>query len=119
MVIKIGTVISGHIVYGIHANSYCIASPIVQNGNYVVWHIDDNGNGVWGGSYFPNQMKAEQAYAAKCFPWLEGKINIATGEDESKLSKRYFSSDDERNKIKKAMREVQEVKIFIRHHGEA
>lgn len=82
MRIKVGTVISGHLVYGVHANAYCIASPITQGGEYVVWHIDDNGTGVWGGSYYPDQMDAEWAYVSKCFPCFQDNVNVAFDEDE-------------------------------------
>lgn len=82
MKIKVGTIISGHIVYAVHANKYCIASPINQDGDYVVWHIDDDGNGVWGGSYYTYQMDAEWAYASKCFPWFEDNVIVSSDEDE-------------------------------------
>ncbi len=82
MKIKVGTVISGHIVYGIYANAYCIASPIAQGGEYVVWRIGDDGASVWLGSYYPNQMDAEWAYASKCFPWFQDNVNVDFDEDE-------------------------------------
>lgn len=82
MKIKVGTVISGHIVYAVHANAYCIASPISQGGEYVVWHIDDDGTGVWGGSYYSDQMDAEWEYASKCFSWFQDNANISIDEDE-------------------------------------
>ena len=82
MKIEVGTVISNHVVYNVHANAYCIASPIDQNADYVIWHIDDSGEGVWGGLYFHDQMAAEWAYASKCFPWFEDNVTIALDEDE-------------------------------------
>ena len=82
MKIDVGTVISNHVVYNVHANAYCIASPIDQNGDYVIWHIDDSGEGVWGGLYFEDQMDAEWAYASKCFPWFEDNVTIPLDEDE-------------------------------------
>ena len=89
MRIKIGTVISGHLVYGVHANTYCIASPIAQDGEYVVWNIDDNGTGVWGGLYYSKQMDAEWAYASKCFPWFQDNAIIALDEDEDEVDETF------------------------------
>mgnify|MGYP007092466903 CR=1 FL=1 len=53
--VKIGSVIGFHIVYSLHASGICLAKPIAPDGEYVVWHIDCDGRGVWGGTYFPSQ----------------------------------------------------------------
>ena len=53
MKIKIGTVIENHLIYAIYGTEHCIARPILPDGEFVVWHIDEDGKGVWGGSYFP------------------------------------------------------------------
>ena len=49
--VKIGSVIGFHIVYSLHASGICLAKPIAPDGEYVVWHIDCDGRGVWGGTY--------------------------------------------------------------------
>lgn len=94
MKIKVGTIISGHIVYAVHAGAYCIASPINQDGDYVVWRIDDNGNGVWGGSYYPDQMDAEWAYASKCFPWFEDNVIVSSDEYEDEVDETFEDCPD-------------------------
>ncbi len=94
MKIKVGTIISGHIVYAVHAGVYCIASPIDQDGDYVVWHIDDNGNGVWGGSYYSDQMDAEWAYASKCFPWFEDNVIVSSDEYEDEIDETFEDCPD-------------------------
>lgn len=76
--IKIGSVIDGHIVYSLHASGICLARPIAPDGEYAVWHIDCDGRGVWGGTYFPSQEEAEQFYADWCFPSLN--LNCPTAE---------------------------------------
>lgn len=48
--VKIGSVIGFHIVYSLHASGICLAKPIAPDGEYVVWHIDCDGRGVWGGN---------------------------------------------------------------------
>ena len=75
---KLGSVIGGHIVYSLHASGICLARPIAPDGEYAVWHIDCDGRGVWGGTYFPSQEEAEQFYADWCFPSLN--LNCPTAE---------------------------------------
>ena len=48
MKIKIGTVIENHLIYAIYGTEHCIARPILPDGEFVVWHIDEDGKGVWG-----------------------------------------------------------------------
>ena len=72
--VKIGAVIGSHIVYGIHANEHCIAKPIAPGGDYVIWNIDCDGCGVWGGEYFLDQKEAEMDYAERCFSWMDSSV---------------------------------------------
>lgn len=62
----------------LHASSICLARPIAPDEEYAVWHIDCDGRGVWGGTYFPSQEEAEQFYADRCFPSLN--LNCQTAE---------------------------------------
>lgn len=72
--VKIGAVIGSHIVYGIHGNKHCIAKSIIPGGGYVVWNIDCDGCGVWGGGYFLDQKEAEMEYAERCFSWMDSSV---------------------------------------------
>lgn len=85
MKIKIGTVIENHLIYAIYGTEHCLARPILPDGEFVVWHIDEDGKGVWGGSYFPDQMDAERAYVTRCFPWLSDNVLFAANEDDDEI----------------------------------
>ena len=52
MKIKIGTVIENHLIYAIYGTEHCLARPILPDGEFVVWHIDEDGKGV-GRCVFP------------------------------------------------------------------
>lgn len=85
MKIKIGTVIENHLIYAIYGTEHCLARPILPDGEFVVWHIDEDGKGVWGGSYFPDQMDAERAYVTRCFPWLSDSVLFAASEEDDEI----------------------------------
>lgn len=94
MKVKIGSVFGSHIVYGIHGNTNCIARPISPDGDYVVWHIDADGKGVWGGLYFPDQMEAEWEYASRCFPWFQDNVTFAENEDDNEIDETFEEFPD-------------------------
>ena len=63
MKIKIGTVIENHLIYA----------------------IDEDGKGVWGGAYFSDQMDAEWEYASRCFPWFSDNVLFTANEDDDEV----------------------------------
>ena len=85
MKIKIGTVIENHLIYAIYGTEHCLARPILPDGEFVVWHIDEDGKGVWGGAYFPDQMDAEWEYASRCFPWFSDNVLFTANEDDDEV----------------------------------
>ena len=97
MKIKIGTVIENHLIYAIYGTEHCLARPILPDGEFVVWHIDEDGKGVWGGSYFPDQMDAERAYVTRCFPWLSDSVLFAASEEDDEIDETFteFGEIDE------------------------
>ena len=97
MKIKIGTVIENHLIYAICNTEHCLARPILPDGEFVVWHIDEDGKGVWGGSYFPDQMDAERAYVTRCFPWLSDSVLFAASEEDDEIDETFteFGEIDE------------------------
>ena len=94
MKIKIGTVIENHLIYAIYGTEHCIARPILPDGEFVVWHIDAAGKGVWGGSYFPDQMDAERAYVTRCFPWLSDNVLFAASEEDDEIDETFAEFPD-------------------------
>ena len=61
----------------------CQTDP--PDGEFVVWHIDEDGKGVWGGAYFPDQMDAEWEYASRCFPWFSDNVLFTANEDDDEV----------------------------------
>jgi hypothetical protein len=78
-------VIENHLIYAIYGTEHCIARPILPDGEFVVWHIDEDGKGVWGGSYFSDQMDAEWEYASRCFPWFSDNVLFTANEDDDEV----------------------------------
>ena len=69
-------------------------STALPDGEFVVWHIDEDGKGVWGGSYFPDQMDAERAYVTRCFPWLSDNVLFAASEEDDEIDETFAEFPD-------------------------
>lgn len=82
--IKNGDMIYGYTVLAI-ANGIVMAHSDTAPDPYVVWHLDADGCGVWGGKYQPNKEDAEWDFCAKAFAWFEDNVNINMIEDEDEL----------------------------------
>lgn len=68
--VHIGSVYNGYRVFGIY-NGYCIATNKKAPEPYVVWKIDDDECGVWGGSYCKTREEANQLFAKCAFSMCE------------------------------------------------
>ena len=53
-----------------------------------------DGKGVWGGSYFPDQMDAERAYVTRCFPWLSDNVLFAASEEDDEIDETFAEFPD-------------------------
>ena len=82
--IKNGDMIYGYTVLAV-ANGIVMAHSDTAPDPYVVWHLDADGCGVWGGKYQPNKEDAEWDFCAKAFAWFEDNVNINMIEDEDEL----------------------------------
>ena len=62
--VHIGSEFAGYSVFAL-SDTVCIAERIGKLGfdDFVVWHIDDYTNGVWGGVYFENRQEALTHFA--------------------------------------------------------
>ena len=63
--IHIGSKVQGYEIYGIYKD-VCIAYNRYSKG-YVVWHIDNDKYGVWGGSYYTDEQEAERKFVQLAF----------------------------------------------------
>lgn len=65
--VTIETVIANRKIYAL-TEKYCIAECIIESPEpYVVWHIDEDRKGVWGGQYFEDRLDAEWEFCLEAF----------------------------------------------------
>lgn len=80
--VTIGTVIANRKIYAL-TEKYCIAECIIESPEpYVVWHIDEDRKGVWGGKYFEERMDAEWEFCSRSFEWFQDNVNIEFEEEK-------------------------------------
>lgn len=63
-------------------NGYAMGHSATASNSYVVWKVDDDGNGVSCGHYFNDREEAEWDFCARAFEWFEDNVNIHMIEDE-------------------------------------
>ena len=80
--IRNNDIIQGYTVLMV-ANGMVLAHSETAPDPYVVWHITENGNDVYGGKYLPNKEDAEWDFCAKAFPWFEDNAPINIIEDKA------------------------------------
>lgn len=78
--ITIGTEIGGYKVISM-ANGYALAVSETAPNPFVVWTLDDGGEGVCVGHYFNEREDAEWDLCARAFEWFEDNVNITFTED--------------------------------------
>ena len=78
--INIGTEIGGYKVTAM-ANGYALAVSETAPNPFVVWTLDDDGEGVCVGHYFNEREDAEWDFCARAFEWFEDNMNITITED--------------------------------------
>ena len=134
-ILNVGMQIDGYTVYIAYANQLAVGralSPdmekqyaIIANKRYA-YKIDEDEWFV--ATTYVDQHTAEKNFADKCFSWINipseelYNTELLTDDEEiyeSKLSKRYFSSEDERKKMNTAMEKNKEIRDSIRHPDEA
>ena len=82
--VRNGDMIYGYVILAV-ANGIALAHSQSAPDPYVVWHIDDDGQGVYGGRYTADAEDAEWDFCAKAFPWFEDNVHINMIEDEDEL----------------------------------
>lgn len=82
--VRNGDMIYGYTVLAV-ANGIALAHSQSAPDPYVVWHIDADGQCVYGGRYTADAEDAEWDFCAKAFPWFEDNVNINMIEDEDEL----------------------------------
>lgn len=80
--ITIGTEIGGYKVTAM-ANGFALAVSETAPNPFVVWTLDDDGEGVCVGHYFNEREDAEWDFCARAFEWFEDNVNITMIEDEA------------------------------------
>ena len=80
--INIGTEIGGYKVTAA-ANGFALAESKTAPNPFVVWTVDDDGEGVCVGHYFNEREEAEWDFCARAFEWFEDNVNILMIEDEA------------------------------------
>ena len=78
--INIGTEIGGYKVIAA-ANGFALAESKTAPNPFVVWTVDDDGEGVCVGHYFNEREDAEWDFCARAFEWFEDNVNITFTED--------------------------------------
>ena len=78
--INIGTEIGGYKVTAA-ANGFALAESKTAPNPFVVWTVDDDGEGVCVGHYFNEREEAEWDFCARAFEWFEDNVNITFTED--------------------------------------
>lgn len=78
--INIGTEISGYKVIA-SANPFALAESKTVYNPFVVWTVDDDGEGVCIGRYFNEREDAEWDFCARAFEWFEDNANITITEN--------------------------------------
>ncbi len=78
---NIGVTIQGYVIIAI-ANGYAMGKSATAPSPYVVWQIDDDGNGVCAGHYFVDREEAEWDFCARAFEWFEDNMYIHMIENE-------------------------------------
>ena len=78
--INIGTEIGGYKVTAA-ANGFALAESKTAPNPFVVWTVDDDGEGVCVGHYFNEREEAEWDFCARAFEWFEDNVNITITED--------------------------------------
>ncbi len=81
--INIGTEIGGYKVTAA-ANGFALAESKTAPNPFVVWTVDDDGEGVCVGHYFNEREEAEWDFCARAFEWFEDNVNITFTEDTAK-----------------------------------
>lgn len=78
--INIGTEIGGYKVTAA-ANGFALAVSETAPNPFVVWTVDDDGEGVCVGHYFNEREEAEWDFCTRAFEWFEDNVNITITED--------------------------------------
>ncbi len=111
--INIGTEIGGYKVTAM-ANGYALAVSETAPNPFVVWTVDDDGEGVCIGRYFNECEDAEWDFCARAFEWFEDNVNILMIEDEDEeqaasLHECYQGIKSAREAVSKAAQMVEEM----------
>ncbi len=111
--INIGTEIGGYKVTAA-ANGFALAESKTAPNPFVVWTVDDDGEGVCVGHYFNEREEAEWDFCARAFEWFEDNVNILMIEDEAaertaSLHECYQNIKSAREAVAKAAQMVDEM----------
>ena len=111
--INIGTEIGGYRVTAM-ANGYALAVSETAPNPFVVWTLDDDGEGVCVGHYFNEREDAEWDFCARAFEWFEDNVNITMIEDDTEeqtasLHECYQNIKSAREAVAKAAQMVDEM----------
>ncbi|MBQ8171799.1 MAG: hypothetical protein IJZ95_07430 [Oscillospiraceae bacterium] len=79
--INIGTRINGYMIIAA-ANGYVLGINTAAPDPFVVWTVDNDGNGVHTGRYFNDSMDAEWEFCSLAFEWFQDNVLISDEEDE-------------------------------------
>ena len=112
--INMGTEISGYRVIAM-ANGYALAESKTAPNPFVVWTVDDDGEGVCVGHYFNEREDAEWDFCASAFEWFEDNVNItftevtAALEENEPLHEYLDGIKEARETVAKAAQMVEEM----------
>lgn len=80
--IRNNDIIHGYTIIAV-ANGMALAHSDAAPDPYVVWHITENGDDVYGGVYQSKREEAEWDFCCKAFPWFEDNAPVNMIEDEA------------------------------------
>ncbi len=112
--INIGTEIGGYRVTAM-ANGYALAVSEIAPNPFVVWTLDDDGEGVCEGHYFNEREDAEWDFYARAFEWFEDNVNItftevtAAPEENEPLHEYLDGIKEAREAVARAAQMVEEM----------
>lgn len=112
--IRNNDIIQGYTVLMV-ANGMVLANSETAPDPYVVWHITENGNDVYGGKYLPNKEDAEWDFCAKAFPWFEDNAPINVIEDNAaeKIDSFKWYLDDAKERVESCRSVLDEIQEAI------
>lgn len=94
-VITTGFTIQGYTIIAV-ANGFVMGKSSTAPSPYVVWQVDNDGEGVSCGHYFVDREEAEWDFCARAFEWFEDNmyIHMIENDEESPCDGCRYNTND-------------------------